>query len=233
MSQNSNSSQASLIPQPPIPEGAQDFSKRVHGLLDGQAKDAATVAQALQGMEAMLDAIAAGLYSMASMLVGEGEDGVRLVETAVATAEVSACQNAAETRKSSRKALVKAALELLEQREPGSLAAPAGIEPTGSCIEDDDLESAGVSRDELERMIAGPDRDRVRAWLGKLPTDLRTVFVLRAVAGFTAAETAGLLAEYGGPQAAGWNADAVRAVFRQGLCSLASQLIQASAKSSA
>jgi hypothetical protein len=39
----------------------------------------------------------------------------------------------------------------------------------------------------------------------------------------------GLLAEHGGPQAAGWNADGVRAVFRQGLCSLASQLIQASA----
>jgi DNA-directed RNA polymerase specialized sigma24 family protein len=229
MSQNSNSSQASLIPQPPIPEGAQDFSKRVHGLLDGQAKDAATVAQALQGMEAMLDAIAAGLYSMASMLVGEGEDGVRLVETTVATAEVSSCQDAAEARKSSRRALVKAALELLQQREPGCLAAPEGIEPTGSCIEDDDLESAGVSPDELEQMIAGPDRDRVRAWLGKLPTDLRTVFVLRAVAGFTAAETAGLLAEHGGPQAAGWNADGVRVVFRHGLCSLASQLIQASA----
>jgi len=232
MSDHSNSSQASLIPQPPVPEGAQDFSNRIHGLLDGQAKDAATVAQALQGMEAMLDAIAAGMYRMASMLVGEGEDGVRLVETAVATAEVSASQNAAETRKSSRRALVKAALELLEQREPGSLAAPEGIEPTGSCIEDDDLESAGVSRDELERMIAGPDRDRVRAWLGKLPTDLRTVFVLRAVAGFTAAETAGLLAEFGGPQAAGWNADAVRTVFRQGLCSLASQLIQASTRGS-
>lgn len=229
MSQNSDSSQASLIPQPPIPEGAQDFSKRVHGLLDGEAKDAATVAQALEGMEAMLDAIGAGLYSMASMLVGEGEDGVRLVETTVATAEVCACQDAAETRKSSRRALVKAALGLLQQREPGCLAAPEGIEPTRSCIEDDDLESAGVSPDELERMIAGPDRDRVRVWLGKLPTDLRTVFVLRAVAGFTAAETAGLLAEYGGPQAAGWNADGVRAVFRQGLCSLASQLIQASA----
>ena len=231
MSQNSNPSQSSLIPPQPMPEGVDVFRERVHGLLDGQAKDAATVAQALNGMDAMLDAIAAGLYSMASMLVGEGEDGVRLVETAVATAEVSACQNAAEARKSSRRALVKAALELLEQREPRSLEAPEGIEPTGSCIEDDDLEAAGVSRDELERMIAGPDRDRVRAWLGKLPTDLRTVFVLRAVAGFTAAETAGLLAEHGGPKAAGWSAEAVRAVFRQGLCSLASQLIQASAKS--
>ena len=41
----------------------------------------------------MFDMIAAGLYSLASMLVGEGEDSVRLVETAVATAEVSVCQN--------------------------------------------------------------------------------------------------------------------------------------------
>ena len=227
-----NSSHASLIPPQPMPEGAQDFSKRVQGLLDGQQKDAATVAQALEGMEAMLDAIAAGLYSMASMLVGEGEDGVRLVETAVARADVSACGDAAEARKSSRRALASAAIETLERRAPGCLSAPEGVEPAGSCIEDDDLEAAGVSRDELERMIAGPDRDRVRAWLEKLPADVRTVFVLRAVAGFTAAETAELLAAHGGPKAAGWSAEAVRAVFRQGLCSLASQLIQASTKGS-
>ncbi len=227
-----NSSHTSLFPPQPMPEGAQDFSKRVQGLLDGQRKDDATVAQALEGMDAMLDAIAAGLYSMASMLVGEGEDGVRLVETAVARAELSACRDAAEARKSSRRALVAAALETLERREPGCLEAPKGIEPAGSCIEDDDLEAAGVSRDELERMIAGPDRDRVRTWLGKLPAGLRTVFVLRAVAGFTAAETAELLASHGGPEAAGWSAEAVRAVFRQGLCSLASQLIQASTRGS-
>jgi DNA-directed RNA polymerase specialized sigma24 family protein len=204
----------------------------VTGLLDGKAKDDATVAQALKGMEAMLDAIAAGLYSLASMLVGEGEEGVRLVETAVATAEVSACQDAAEARKSSRRALATAAVEVLDRRAPGSLKAPEGIEPTGSCIEDDDLESAGVSREELERMIAGPDRDRVRAWLQKLSPALRTVFVLRAVAGFCSAETARLLAEHGGPRAAGWNADGVSAVFRQGLCSLASQLLRAGSISS-
>jgi DNA-directed RNA polymerase specialized sigma24 family protein len=230
MSDYLNSSHASLIPPHPIPAGAQDFSRRVHGLLDGQAKDEATVAQALEGMEAMLDAIAAGMYSLASMLVGEGEEGVRLVETAVATAEVSPEQDICEARMSSRRALVRAALDLIVERNPGSLAAPEGIEPAGSCIEDDDLESAGVSREELERMIAGPDRDRVRDWLEKLPAALRTVFVLRAVAGFSAAETAGLLAEHGGAKAAGWSPEAVRSVFRQGLCSLASQLIQASAK---
>ena len=121
---------------------------------------------------------------------------------------------------------------MIERRNPGALAAPEGIESSGSCIDDDDLESPGVSRDELERMIAGPDRDRVRTWLEKLPAGVRTVFVLRAVAGFCAFETAELLAAHGGPQAAGWNADSVRSVFRQGLCSLASQLLQASTRAS-
>lgn len=228
--ESNSSSHVSLIPPLPMPEGAQDFSEQVHGLLDGKAKDEATVARVLKGWDEMLDAIAAGLYRVASMLVGEGEDSVRLVETAVATAEVSACEDAMRARKSSRRALVSAALQLIARRDPDSLAAPEGIEPAGSCIEDDDLEAAGVSRDELEHMFAGPDRDRVRVWLEKLPVDLRTVFVMRAVAGFTATETADLLAAHGGPKAAGWSADAVRAVFRQGLCSLASQLIQSSTR---
>jgi hypothetical protein len=96
-----------------------------------------------------------------------------------------------------------------------------------TCIEDDDLDAAGVSSDELERMIAGPDRDRVRRWLEGLPTVLRTIFVLRAVAGFTPSETADLLRAHGGPKAAGWSAESVRELFRQGLCSLASQVLQA------
>jgi hypothetical protein len=81
-------------------------------------------------------------------------------------------------------------------------------------------------------MLAGPDRDRVRNWLANLGTVPRTIFVLRAVAGFSAAETAALLTAHGGPKAAAWSADAVSEFCRQGLCSLASQLIQASAKSS-
>jgi hypothetical protein len=76
-------------------------------------------------------------------------------------------------------------------------------------------------------MIAGPDRDRVRNWLESLPTSMRTIFVLRAVAGFTTAETAHLLEAHGGLQASGWSEDAVRELFRQGLCSLASQVLHA------
>jgi hypothetical protein len=215
----------SLIPAQPIPAEAEAFSKQVHGLLDGRPKDHATVAEALHGMDEMIDRIAAGLYTMASMLVGEGEDAIRLVELAVAKAEIAACDGAIQARKSSRRALCSSAIEILEKRAPGSLAAPEGLEPSSSCIEDDDLSAAGISTEELEGMLAGPNRDSVRNWLASLPSELRVIFVLRAVAGFTADETASMLVGYGGSKASGWTADAVRVVFRQGLCSLASQLI--------
>lgn len=220
-----DSSNASLIPPAPMPVGVQDFSKRVHGLMDGQAKDDEVVEQALEGMDATLDAIAAGMYSLASMLVGEGEASVRLVETAIATAEVSVCHAPGKAKKNGQRALAASALATLEARTPGCLAAPEDAELGGCCVEDGELEASGVSKGELESMIAGPDRGRVRKWLEKLSTDVRTVFALRAVAGFTAAETAGLLSEYGGPKA-GWSAEAVRSVFRQGLCSLAAQVFQ-------
>jgi len=175
----------------------------------------------------VLDTIAAGLYSTASMLVGEGEDSIGLVETAVARTDISSHSEAAEARHSSRKALCTAAIELIAERKPASLAAPEGLERASTCIEDDDLESAGISREELEHMLAGPSRESVKQWIDSLATKTRVIFVLRAVAGFTADETAALLAGHGGPGAEGWSADAVREIFRQGLCSLASQLIHA------
>ena len=178
-------------------------------------------------MDALLDVIAAGLYSMASMLVGEGEDSIELVETAVARHGFSACSNAEEARKSSRRELCSAAIELIAERKPGSLAAPEWLEHAATCIEDDDLESAGISRAELENMLAGPNRESVKKWIEGLATETRVIFVLRAVAGFSADETAEMLTAHGGKGAEGWNADAVREIFRQGLCSLASQLIHA------
>jgi DNA-directed RNA polymerase specialized sigma24 family protein len=218
-----------LIPTEPLPKGADAFARQQHNLVDGQPRDEASAARAFEGLDQMFDEIAAGLYSLASMLVGEGEDGARLVETAISTVELSDGLNPREARQSSRRALVVAALDILAQRRPGCLAAPEGLEPALTCIEDDDLDAAGEYGEELKRMIAGPDRDRVRTWLESLPAVLRTVFVLRAVAGFSAADTARMLAAHGGEKAAGWNAEAVRELFRQGLCSLASQLLQATA----
>jgi DNA-directed RNA polymerase specialized sigma24 family protein len=182
------------------------------------------------GMEEIFELVAAGLYSLASMLVGEGEESGRLVEEAVATAQVSPCADPQEARRSCRRALAVAALKLLAKRCPGCLDAPQGLAPATTCIEGDDLASAGISAEELEIMISGKERERVREWLTSLPVWMRTVFALRAVAGFNAAETAELLKSHGGPQAAAWTPELVSEVFRQGLCSLASQVLHASAE---
>jgi hypothetical protein len=211
----------------PMPPEAAEFARKVHGMLDGHPKDEATVARELQGFENMFDVIAAGLYTMASMLVGEGEDSITLVEVAVANAQVTSGTEPEVARRNSRLALAEAAVEMIARRDPESLAAPAGLEPAQTCIGDDDLEAAGMSRAELGRMMAGPDRDRVRTWLESLPTLLRTIFVLKAVAGLAAPEVAELLASHGGPLAHEWSTESVRELFRQGLCSLASQLIHA------
>lgn len=225
MIQDSDSREPVFIPRQPIPAGAKDFSKRVRSLMDGQPKDDATVSKALEGMDSMFDLIAAGLYNLASMLVGEGEDSVRLIEKAVASTEVSVCCDPVKARQSSRKALAKAALEFLAQRDPESLAFPKSVVAVPTCLEDDDLDAAGVSREELEHAMSGPDRQRVRAWLASLAPQSRIVFALRAVAGLTGSETAVLFAAHGGPKASGWTAEGVRAVFRQALCSLGSQML--------
>ncbi|MGA2539369.1 MAG: hypothetical protein ABSF53_25410, partial [Terracidiphilus sp.] len=70
MTQETIARNDSLIPAQPLPDRAQEFAERVHGLLDGQPKDEATVAKAFNGLDEMLDLIAAGLYNIASMLVG-------------------------------------------------------------------------------------------------------------------------------------------------------------------
>src|SRR5579871_660173 len=123
----------SLIPKQPVPAGAEEFSKKVSGLLDGQPKDEATVNRALEGMDEMLDVIAAGLYSMASMLVGEGEDSIGLVETAISRTEIARCGDATEARSNSRRAMCTEAIELIARRTPGSLAAPEGLEHAATC----------------------------------------------------------------------------------------------------
>jgi hypothetical protein len=231
MSKPSPNSDSILDLSDPVPPGVDKFTRTVQGLLDGKPKDEATVEKAFEGQEDIFDVVAAGLYNMASMLVGEGEESIEIVEAAVTNAEVVCCDDAETARRSGKRALVREALTRIAAHDAGSLARPEGLEHVQTCIEDDDLDAASESGAELERMIAGPDKERVREWLESLPAFMRTVFVLRAVGGIPAPEVAALLAAYGGPKAAGWTADAVREVFRQGLCSLASQLLHEGIKS--
>jgi len=177
--------------------------------------------------QAKLDQLAVELYSLAAMLVGEGEQSAQLAVTAIETAEVSACENPIAARKSARRALCRAAVAELVAEDSTVLVAPADTSAIQSCIADDDLDAAGVSADELEAMLAGPERDRMRQWLEQLSVPVRTVFVLRAVAGYCPIDTSAMLVEYGGAECKGWTPAAVSDIFRQGLCSLASQLLHA------
>lgn len=223
------SQEAVSVSENPIPSQssccAPAFAERFLELLNGQPKDDATVEEAFAGMDEMFEVIAAGLYNLASMLVGEGEDSIALVEQAVATADVSASDDAAQARKGSRLALSRTALEILERRSPGSLAAPQNLAHVNTCIGDEDLDTGEVSSEELAKLMSGPERERVREWLASLPVEFRVIFALRAVAGFSSPEVASLLAAHGGASAAGWKPEEVREIYRQALCSLASQVI--------
>jgi len=168
------------------------------------------------------------LYQIGSMILGEGEDTIGLIERAVVTTDVSSASTRGEARHNSRLSLAAGAIDILSQRNPQLLSAPESDSGPASCIEDDELDAAGVSHAELEEMITGSDSQRLRTWLEGLSPQLRIVFVLRAVAGLSSAEVGGLLAEHGGLTAEGWTPDAVRGTFRQALCSLASQLLHAS-----
>jgi hypothetical protein len=218
-----------FLPEEPLhPQGAAFFA-RGSDMLDGRPKDASVVEEALSGWEGLLEKVGSELYRIASMLLGEGEESVGLIENVVTNLDLTACRDHADACHQARLALAAGAIGVLAKRDPAALAAPPEESGPVSCIEDDDLDSVGVTPAELEQMLASHDDHRLRDWLEGLSGTLRVIFVLRAVAGLSSAEVAGLLAEHGGAAAQDWTPDAVRSTFRQGLCGLASQLIHASA----
>ncbi len=80
-------------------------------------------------LQEILELVTSGLYSLASMLVGEGEESARLVEETIESAQVSPCADPQNARRCSRRALAVAALKLLAERCPGCLDAPRGLTP--------------------------------------------------------------------------------------------------------
>ncbi|WP_263359007.1 sigma-70 RNA polymerase sigma factor region 4 domain-containing protein [Acidicapsa ligni] len=175
----------------------------------------------------LLEKVAVDVYRIGSMLLGEGEEAIELAEQTVATTDVVS-SDPCEIQHLSRISVAAGALDLLQHRTPEWLVPPPADSGPSSCIEDDELDAAGVSHAELEEMLSGSDAHRLREWLEELNPQLRVIFVLRAVAALSSVEVAVLLAEHGGPIAQDWTPDMVRGSFRQALCSLASQLLHAS-----
>src|ERR1035437_309642 len=101
------------------------------------------------GLKEIFELVVAGLYSLASMLVGEGEESARLGVVGIASAQVSPCAAPQDARRCRRRPRAIAALKLLVQRCPGCVDAPQGVVTATICNERAVLASAGISTGEL------------------------------------------------------------------------------------
>lgn len=181
---------------------------------------------AVQGM-------AAELFELASLLVGDEDRALRSIEGALASMEIDPCLNPETAKEQARASVVRSALMELAGEHPAALAtaeAPVGENP---CIQDDDLEAAGVTQNQLREWLRAQEkpelRKGLRAWLEGLPVAQRAIFVQRAVLGQGNEAAASLLRETGGEAAGGWTSQRVSQTFRLALCSLANSLAHAPA----
>lgn len=162
------------------------------------------------------------LFQLASLLVGDQEQALRLVEECVSASDLDPCAADTGAEERVRGKLTESALEWMQKRAPESFAVEDSAEPTGGCVETDDLEAAGFSSEKLAEMLSGGQRQKLRAWLDELPMAQRAVFVLRAVLGRNNQTAAEAIRRVCGSQ--GWTPEYVSVVFRSALCSLANQL---------
>jgi hypothetical protein len=172
------------------------------------------------------DRAALEYFQMAALLLGDEAQAVSAVETAIRESEVDPCKDPETAHKVVQERVVGAAIRLIAKGQESLLAAPETSDQPVSCLEEDDLNAAGISQQQLSELVEGSGRQRMRAWLEQLPPAQRVVFVLRAMSGLCNNRTSALLRENAGPFAGGWTPEAVSAAFRQALCSLTSLLVQ-------
>src|SRR5664279_2896942 len=107
------------------------------------------------------------LFQTAAMLLGQETEAVSVVEEVVGSAKSDPCAEPSAAHREAREMVIAAALRRMGELPGGGLDAvkAAGSVSEGSCIESDDLSAAGISSDQLETLIAGPGRARLREWL--------------------------------------------------------------------
>ncbi len=163
-----------------------------------------------------LQGTAVELFQLASLLMGDQQEAVALVEQTLASVEIDPCLDPAAARELTRARVLAFGLERLRELDPQSFSGVPAVNTV--CVEDDDLSSAGISQTQLAGWLAGEGRQDLRDWLAALPGAQRAIFVQRAVLG----QGNGAVAEALGEGA--WSADAVGEMYRLALCSLANSL---------
>ena len=173
----------------------------------------------------VIESAARELYQTAALFLGDETEAIQVVEQTVATVEMDPCADGDRARIAATSELTRRALARVAALLPAQMH-PAAAADLGGCVETDDLSAAGITRDQLGELLSGASRLRMRQWLEGLGPVERSVFVLRAVLGRTAPESAQLLQQATGDA---WTEVHVGGAYRAALCSLASSLVHATA----
>ena len=171
----------------------------------------------------VIESAARELYQTAALFIGDPDEATQLVEQTVANVEIDPCADGDAARQVANRDLIHRTLERVAAKWPTQMH-PTAAADLGGCVETDDLSAAGVTREQLETMISGVGRSRMRQWLEGLGPAERVVFVLRAVLGRSGPESTTLLRETTSDP---WTEAQVGGAYRAALCSLASSLVHA------
>jgi DNA-directed RNA polymerase specialized sigma24 family protein len=175
----------------------------------------------------MAEDTALQLFQIAALMLGDEQEAVSLVEEVVAKVEADPCTEGTLAYAEGRTLLVRTAVQRMAGLYPEAFVVPTAQPADAGCIETDDLGAAGLTGDQFGALISGAGRAGMREWLERLAPALRTVFVLRAVAGQDGEQTAESLRQSGARGAQAWRRDQVGTAYRQALCSLATCLMSA------
>jgi DNA-directed RNA polymerase specialized sigma24 family protein len=178
------------------------------------------------GDSAIVESAARELYQTAALFVGDENEAIQLVEQTVASVEMDPCSDGEAAREAASRDLVQRALARVVALRPAQMHPPAAAD-LGGCVETDDLSAAGITRQQLDDLLAGAGSTRMRQWLEGLGPVERSVFALRAVMGRSGAESAQLLEQTTGDS---WTEAHVGGAYRAALCSLASSLVHSAVR---
>jgi DNA-directed RNA polymerase specialized sigma24 family protein len=165
------------------------------------------------------------LYQTAALFVGDEGEATQLVEETVASIEIDPCANGESARAAANRDLIQRSLARVANLRSAEMH-PSAAADLGGCVPTDDLSAAGITREQLEGLLTGKGRVRMRQWLEGLGPVERSVFVLRAVLGHSGTESAHLLEQATGDT---WTEANVGGAYRTALCSLASSLLHSAA----
>ncbi|HEY3988720.1 MAG TPA: hypothetical protein VGM02_05430 [Acidobacteriaceae bacterium] len=173
----------------------------------------------------VIESVARELYQTAALFLGDEGETTQVVEQTVASIDIDPCADGDAARTAASSDLTRRALARVAALRHAEMHPSAAAE-LGGCVETDDLSAAGITREQLDGLLSGAGRTRMREWLEGLGPVERSVFVLRAVLGRSGTESTQLLHQ---ATADAWTEAHVGAAYRSALCSLASSLVHSAA----